>query len=259
MKNLAQTESSLLTGDTMIVGVVVDNNDLTKKQRIRVSIPGILEAADVNDLPWILPKADSMFGVGDDYGTVSIPRIGSRVYVVFQKGDLSLGRYVADALTSHTALPPDLATNYPNRVGFFSPKGDVFYMDMSTGDTVFKHASGSSIRFAADGSVLLYTKSHLTQVVDGNMTTKVRGNLSVSIEGSSSTQVSGSASTMVQGSMTTSVSGDQSELVSGKRTISCSSEAHIGDITNIGDVSASGVSLINHIHFSGSSTTGVPV
>lgn len=258
MDNLAQMTTAKLPESNLLLALVVDNNDPTRKQRIRVTVPGLLEAADVKELPWVLPKAQSPFGVGDDYGVVQIPRIGSRVYVHFQGGDLSFGQYVSDALTSRSALPADFLTHYPNRFGYYSPKGDILYTDLQTRDTVFKHSSGSAVHFASDGSVTMYVKGKLTEIVDGDYAQVVKGTVSISVEGDHSLSVQGQRSEVIQGSSTTNVSGSTSELTSGERTISCSKESHAGDIEVMGDVKASGISLRYHVHVPTTPLTTVP-
>lgn len=237
-----------LDDNDVILAVVIDNNDPQKKQRVRVTVPGLLEAADVKDLPWLIPMLHSPFGIGDDFGIIRVPRIGSRVSVRFIDGDLHHGVYEADIVSEGNTLPDDLQVNYPNRYGLFSPIGDIFFTDLETGDVVLRRRSGTSLKIDLDGNVTLITAGSLTEYVKGDLNRIVDGNLVETVKGNASLTIKGSRTVSIDGGDTLSVTSDQSTLVSGSRTISCSSETRSGDITHSGDIVSGGVSLINHVH-----------
>lgn len=256
-----QTLSALDDND-LIAAVVVENNDPLKRQRVKVTVPGLLEADTVEDLPWIMPMLHSPFGIGDDFGVIGVPRIGSRIAVRFLDGDLHYGMYEADLVAESSALPPDLVVNYPNRYGLYSPIGDVFYTDLETGDVVLRRKSGTSLKIDVDGNVTLTTAGNLTEYVKGDLNRVVDGDLFEVVKGNASLTVHGSHTVSVDGSSTLAVTSDQSVLVSGSRTISCSSEARSGLLTSSDDIVSTGISLNNHIHVGVptiSGNTGVPL
>lgn len=251
-----------LQASQLLVGVVVDNNDPDQRQKVRVVVPGILEADAVDNLPWLLPRQVSMFGVGDNYGSIRIPRVGSRVYVSFQDGDVHFGQYLADVVSQATTLPAELMTNYPNRVGWASPSGDTMYLDLTTKEFQYQHVSGTSFKIDGDGNVIFMCNGDFNHAVTGDYTLNVLGDYTANIGGDSTEGVSGDKSTVVGGDASLNATGDQTEMVGGSRTISCSSESHSGEINNIGDIKATGVSLMSHIHTGvvpGGATSGPPV
>lgn len=248
--SIAQTLKDLrpLDASRLLVGIVVDNNDPDKRQRIRVQVPNLLESQNTEDLPWFAPRHISPYGIGDDFGVIRIPRVGSRVYVSFQDGDGSFGEYLADVVTSAVTPPAEMLTNYPNRIGFFTPVGDIAYLDLSTKEMMLRRASGTSIKIDADGNVTMVVAGNFTQTVKGDYNLIVEGDAGVVTKGDHTNMVSGDLGTIIQGSQTTTVSGSQTNNVSGSRTVTCSSESHVGKITNLGDVVADGVSLTGHTH-----------
>lgn len=242
----------------MLVGRVVFNNDPTKQQRIKVLIPSHLEG-DPSTLPWIGPRLHSPFGATRSFGSVHVPVIDSLVIVEFQGGDLNKGIYSGCVSTASlaAAMPTELATNYPNRYGFFDPKGNKFYQDLLSGVTEFIHNSGTRIRFDPNGD--------LTGTVVGNLNANVSGNVTASVGGSVSANVSGSvtgtaASWNVTGPATFN---SPVSFLSGISVAGNSSVATITATGNIGtqttvtsqgnmvsqaDVVASGKSLVSHTH-----------
>jgi len=168
-----------------ILGKVVDNNDPLKQQRVRVSIPGLLEG-EVADLPWVAPKINSPFGVGVGFGTVGVPAIGSFAVVYFQDESIYYGLLDGFMQTAECTIDPAFATNYPNRYGFKDPIGNKFVVDMTpSAKTVqFFHASGNfSFQVDNDGSIVGTTSQSATLTANGgytvNANTTINGTLHV--------------------------------------------------------------------------------
>lgn len=238
-----------LKSDQRLIGIVVDNNDPQKTtQRVRVTIPGLLESENIEELPWLLPSHKSVYGVGDNYGVVQVPRIGARVVVKFQGADLSYGVYEHDATTTNLTLPKELLENFPNRIGFSTPSGDLFYNDLTTGEVRWRHASGTSISIDGDGNVALSVAGNLTEYIHGNHARIVNGDSSEVVKGSKVQTVGGAHRLAVSGNSATSVGGSYSVIVSSSMTTVCSKHSHSGTIRNVGDIFANGVSLENHDH-----------
>lgn len=169
--SIADAESSdTHPGDLYHVGRVVLNNDPNKQQRVKVVIPGYLVDSNYSNLPWVGPIAHSDFGNTSAFGSVRVPVVGSLLILKFQGGDRSKGLYVGYACTAAmgNAMPPELSTNYPNRYGYWDPKGNVAYTDMTTGESEFKHNSGAIVHFTAAGLIN----------ITGNIT--IAGNVTIS-------------------------------------------------------------------------------
>lgn len=155
-------------GDFM--AIVVDNLDPLKLHRIRVTIPGILEANDPTALPWALPKSPTAFGNDQVLNTttkqsfnISIPAIGSRVYIYFQNGDPHFPVYegssvIDGSLTDNPTYASDeLTVNYPKRHGWRDQAKNLFYADATPGSQTveFVHKSTARVKFSDDGTVLI--------------------------------------------------------------------------------------------------------
>jgi phage gp45-like len=173
--SLAETEDRKNhPDDSYHVGTVVANDDRPAfQQRIKVTIPGYLTDTNPSNLPWVGPKAQSKFGNTDAFGTVSIPVIGSRVIVTFQGGDMNHGLYEGFVTTSAMghAMPAQLKTNYPNRYGYWDPKGNIAFTDLTTGEMQLIHSSGTTLDIATDGTVTGTFVKDLNASIAGTATT----------------------------------------------------------------------------------------
>lgn len=265
------TDSNTLD-KALLVGRVVFNNDPDKQQRIKVLIPNHLEG-DPSSLPWIGPRLHSPFGASRSFGSVNVPIIDSLVIVEFQGGDLNKGIYdgCISSASLAAAMPPELSTNYPNRYGFFDPKGNKFYQDLSSGVTEFIHNSGTKIRFDPNGDLTGTVVGNLNANVTGNVTASVGGNVSATVSGSVNASVAGTvtgsaASWSVTGPATfnspvlfkaqvtaeagMSVAGDSSVTTinaTGRIRTQTTVES-VGNMISQADVIASNKSLVNHVH-----------
>lgn len=261
--SVAQSINDLkpLGPDRYLVAIVRDNNDPDKLQRIRVEIPGLLEGTDLTTLPWMFPKHCSPYGVGNDYGVVRIPRVGSKVVVTLQDGDPQFGVYESDLVTADNTLPVEFQTNYPDRVGFYTPAGDLCYVDVGTKELLYRRASGTALRIDADGNVEILCAKNWTQTVQGDYTLIVQGDATTVVSGTCTSSVTGDSQATVGGASTLIVAGTQSEQVTGTRTIACASETHAGSTTFNADINVLGVQLLTHKHpgvQTGGGSTGTP-
>lgn len=193
--SLANSESNNKDGSSVSyhVGLVVFNEDPDRQQRIKVTVPGFLEDPKPDNLPWVGPISHSAFGNTREFGSVRVPVLGSLVIVEFQNGDMNHGLYDGFVSTRDlgAAMHPDLATNYPHRYGFWDPKGNVSFTDLLTGESQFRHNSGTTINIAPNGRVTGTFVENVDATVSGNLTATISGNATVTVEGSMHLQVSG--------------------------------------------------------------------
>lgn len=244
----ADAPSAGIVSDTDYLAVVVDNNDPDKLQRVKVTLPGLLEYDSPADLPWLSPAQASLFGIGDNYGVVRVPRIGAKVFVRFGADAPRSGVYFGDAVTSRTQLPSELTTNYPNRVGWVDPSGSYAYADLQDKTFRYTHSSGTSVEVLADGTLRIHCVKDMQTIVDGDYTLSVGGTYSATVSSDAQLSVGGARTTTVQGNDSLSVQGSASHVVSSALTTSCSSHTHLGRLLTPDDVVAAGHSLSNHIH-----------
>lgn len=100
-------------------GWVIDNDDPTKNQRVRVHVPGIMDYENNEHYPWCLPQHAHPDGASNYSGTVSVPKVNAVVGVHFQatptgEGDINYPTYGAFHVTDPTQLK-DGEHHYPNR------------------------------------------------------------------------------------------------------------------------------------------------
>jgi hypothetical protein len=174
---------------------VVDNNDPLKKQRIKVTIPNLLEG-DAANLPWLARISPTGLGYGPSYGSVMVPAVGSWVVVRFEEGKLEYGHFDGSTPMGSAFVSP-LMTNYPFRYGFQDPVGNYFYVDTTPGSETasFVHKSGTILTIAANGAVTINTASNEQVTINGNLTAHVTGNAGVTVDGNFNMAVGGSMTT----------------------------------------------------------------
>jgi phage baseplate assembly protein gpV len=234
------------------LATVVDNNDPLRFQRVKVTIPGLLEDS-LENLPWLLPMHASLFGSGNTMGIFSVPPVGAQVVVHFQGNDILYGLILGSLPIKGSDLSP-LTENYPYRYGFKDPSGNYFYVDTTAGSTTveFRHKSGTTINIADDGKVSVATPSSLNISVQQEATVNIQGNASVEVTGTLTTKASNWNHTgplLLQGNAT----------VAGNVTVIGNIGA--GNITGAA-VTGGGINLATHKHGgvdSGSSQTSPPV
>lgn len=150
--NQAGDDSPSLEGHFM--AEVVFNDDPERKQRVKVTIPNLLEGPE-ETLPWVGPLVSSGFGITGSAYSIGVPALGSVLAVTFQGGDLNHGVYSPSLHTAKTALSSEHSTNYPFRRGWKDPVGNTFYVDTTPGatDAEFKHNSGTFAKFLDNGDL----------------------------------------------------------------------------------------------------------
>lgn len=135
------------------IGKVVDNNDPQRLGRCRIRVYGVFEDTIPNkDLPWALPEFDF---VGSKKGSFIVPPVDTLVRVYFDDGDIYKPIYTSKVVEQGNQ-PSDKDTNYPNTMVFYElDGGDKFYIDRSTGNTVFEQRAGLKITMTPTGAFTL--------------------------------------------------------------------------------------------------------
>lgn len=179
MDNVSAIEPNNI-GSQPVMGLVIDNNDPTQQQRIRVRIPSVLEGPTAS-MPWIGPNAASPFGINGPFGTVRVPAVGSLVTVWFQNGDLNFGLYLGSPVPKSFAdgMPGEFKNNYPFRYGGVDPKGTLYYTDYSTGEIFLRHWKGTTVKIDPEGSVEVEIVKNLKITVLGDTMITTRGTSSM--------------------------------------------------------------------------------
>ncbi len=165
-------------------GVVVDNNDPRQYGRIRFRISELFNGWPDDHLPWAVHQASHVGGASSTSGSVSIPAIGSKVWIQFQDGNLHQPIYVGYPTDATTVLE-EAKTHYPNRHVHLLPNGTLFLVDTES----------NSVFVRGIGDTNFYITGNVNLVVDGNLSSHIKGNRTTFVDGTDTLVVGGEAST----------------------------------------------------------------
>lgn len=168
---------------TYFIAKVVDNNDPLQMQRVRVTIPSLLEG-EIENLPWVLPIATVLSGFTKTSVATNVPPIGAHVVVTFQNDDVNYGLLLGTVPTQGMTLGV-LGINYPNRRGWIDTAGNHFFVDTTEGATQLeiRHNSGTSITVSNDGKLVVVVSGDVQINVSGSTNLTTAGNMVLHSEG----------------------------------------------------------------------------
>jgi Type VI secretion system/phage-baseplate injector OB domain len=154
--NIEDLEGTGLSKDRTYVGIVVDNNDPRKLDRIQVKVPELFEGIEDAHLPWAIPTnnkdATSKSGVCD------IPPVGAKVRLKFQKGSIDHPEYF-DYLVDEGCILEEKLENYPfKKVRKFN-NGTYIVLDTQTNEIYLYHKGGNVVLDIVDANVELTVKN----------------------------------------------------------------------------------------------------
>lgn len=168
--------------DRVQIGTIIDNEDPTKKGRVRVTIPGLLELAkDVS--PWIYPIASTFLGGSGKSLAFSVPELGSVVLVEFPYGDILTGFYSGHWITEKEMMSRFL-DDYPNSYGFEDSCGNWFRINKKSKITEVHHNSGTHITILADGTLHIDGMKDWTADIANNIKFTAGGDITFEAAGS---------------------------------------------------------------------------
>lgn len=144
------------------VGVVVDNNDPEKLNRVKVSID-MWDHLTTEQLDWVRPKRDCFLGGSPDSTSHYIPEVGTEVRVTFPNGDERDPQYEGVEINEGNKCSL-FDEYYPNTYGEKDSAGNFNITNKQTKITVKRFASGSSIQADPDGSISIYTPDELNYI-----------------------------------------------------------------------------------------------
>lgn len=180
--------------ESLLIGEVLDNIDPLHLGRIKVRIKSVFgNKGTTAQLPWATPKRPISFGGGANLSGVSIPDIGSKVYVTFHKGCIYSPVYEGAPL-SLTDKWSEMDTNYPNRYGFIDSDGSRLVIDKTINTLTYTHVTGAIFSIGSDGSITI------TSPV--NMNLNATGNINLTAGGDVVTNATGDINSTATGNMT---------------------------------------------------------
>jgi hypothetical protein len=224
----------------MYLATVTDTADPLQQQRIKVTVPGLLEGAN-ESLPWVMPLHPSLFGTGATYGQFGVPPVGAKVIVYFQGDDLLYGVTVGTVPMQSADLGP-LKENYPMRYGWRDPAANYFYVDTTPGATTvkFEHKSGTTIEIADNGTIAVFSKMNVTVNVTEQAVIQTGKDATLYVMGNLSATVLGNAAVQVGGNLSASASGSGTLNFGGGLTTAAPSWSHTGPLALAGTLAVTG-------------------
>lgn len=132
--------------EKLYVGVVVDNNDPARMQRVRVRLPQHPDNLKDDDLPWAVPEKAGMFGSGNGLGTMSVPIIGSFVSVRFCPD-----QYSEIYTQLQTVTSANITGGYPKAYGIQDQNGN--FLSMNLVEKLLKVLLESEVQISQTGDI----------------------------------------------------------------------------------------------------------
>ena len=145
-------EGQVKPEDMSYLGCVEDNMDPKMLGRIKVRIE-IFSDVPTEDLPWAYPLMGGQ-GNSSTAGGLNIPEVGSQVRISFPSKDLT-APYYSGAELNDLNKTDFFSTDYPETYGFKDSVGNYIAINKAQKTAEFRHASGTALQVAPDGSVKL--------------------------------------------------------------------------------------------------------
>ena len=134
---------------------VLDNDDPLQQGRIKAEIYPFYKGVSEDKLPWAVPAGSLFEGAIGAYGSFSIPKVDSYVFVFFEGGDHHQPVYFASALTATAGIPAESATNYPNTKVWKTAAGITMIVDDDAGLIQVTHPTGITVSITSSGITML--------------------------------------------------------------------------------------------------------
>lgn len=195
-----------ISSQTTYEGVVVDNNDPEHLSRVRCQIQGIFDGLETEHLPWAIPNQQHTSGMTSSSGSFSVPKVGSRVGIMFESGSVYHPKYTAINPTKKFILEEALH-NYPDRVVDLKDNGFLLIVDTRTNEMFLRNTGDCHIfvvgnaNIQVNGTLNHRVKGDYNLHVDGDMSTKVAGNVKETVGGNLHVGAGGSAIVKSGGNM----------------------------------------------------------
>jgi phage protein D len=194
-------------GNSVVLGLVTNNNDPEKLGRVRVKFPALGDSAES---PWariVAPNA------GDKRGLLMTPQVGDEVVIGFEHDDVHQP-YVLGSIWNGAAKPGDDLSLLD---GSFSLQSDK-QIQMHAKDVIVIK-SDKDLTIETQGKVEQKSQSDMSlkpqgsMTIDGSQTVTIKGGTSISIEGTTQLEIKcGTAKISMDAMGMLSISGTQISL-----------------------------------------------
>ena len=161
---------------------VIDNKDPQLKGRVKIRVKHLFEGVVDNDLPWAYPMID-INGGSATYGTGFIPEKDASIWVAIENMELLdpifyISAFMWDDMSG--SIFQQFEAVHGLKIGLSSQYPDVKFLRLKNGVTVglssstttpeifMYHPTGSSIKFAKDGSIKVKDSLNTVSIVIQN-------------------------------------------------------------------------------------------
>ena len=165
----------------IIFGVVINNDDPLRQQRLQIRISLLHQGYPDARLPWVLPIQSYNQGSAPGVGQVNVPVNGSKVAVFFPEND-AVNTYYLGSTVVGTSTLADFSTNYPNAYGWVDSAGNMFKVD-----TVAKTWTWNMV----DGTIFQFSSGALNVATTGPLNVNIAGSANINIEGTGTIAAAG--------------------------------------------------------------------
>lgn len=183
---------------TVWIGEVVDNNDPTYAGRCRVRVFGKfdgrkdLDKTDSEfsipdaDLPWAYPAGSTIFGGGEKKGagSLSVPKIGSKVKIIFSGGNVYEPEYVA-VQDLNEAVITEVKESYQNAHVLFYDEDEKTKIVYTTAKGLEMFHKDSHIVINPDSSITIEHKDTESIIELTGSTINITANSTINITANS--------------------------------------------------------------------------
>lgn len=156
------------------IGIVKFNNDDKQLGRIKVSIPELFEGYNDESLPWFAIVRPVFRGASNNVGYFHVPRIGTKVVCVFDKGNINSGLVIGEIVDNNSKMTG--IESYPNGYGFIDEGGTYFKVVPNISAEL--HHKGTTVNINSSGAVTINAASNISVTINGNCNMSVSGNVS---------------------------------------------------------------------------------
>jgi hypothetical protein len=182
------------------LGEVVDNNDPEFSGRCKVRVYGKFdgredfdnEASDFSipdeDLPWVYPATSGIFGGGSHgAGSLSVPKIGSKVKIKFSGGNLYAPEYVA-VQDLNQGLIDEISESYQNATVLYFDEDEKSKIVYTQGKGLEIFHKDSHIVINPDSSITIEHKDTSSIIELVGSTINITANSTVNVTANSKIQ-----------------------------------------------------------------------
>lgn len=141
--------TSILFGRQFVGEVVARSFEGETRGKVRVSIAGITDSFETNTIPWAAIMRPCVVGNSQGVGFFSLPRLGSKVVVIFEGGSLN-----SPVVIGEVSSPTNMPTLEDEHYGFVDHHSNSFQVT-ADGTILIESFTGQKLIVSASGKTVI--------------------------------------------------------------------------------------------------------